>query len=94
MALRSLLVFALCASAIDAFAQPQLVFTLATPERTPSRNTLQASAVVEERGLVERDGVRLRCRRGVVGSSMDDSFGEQHDDVASRQPRSSCLSAN
>jgi hypothetical protein len=37
---------------VNAFAQtPQLVFTATVPERTPSEPDLQASAVVEERGL-------------------------------------------
>ena len=47
------LTFTLCACAsINAFAQaPPLVFTVAAPERTSSETILQASAVVEERGL-------------------------------------------
>jgi hypothetical protein len=46
------LAFTLCMGAIvNAFAQaPPLVFTVATPERTASE-TIQTSAVVEERGL-------------------------------------------
>jgi hypothetical protein len=47
------LAFTLSASAIvNAFAQaPSLVFTVTAPERTASKTILQASAVVEERGL-------------------------------------------
>ena len=47
------LAFAVCACAsVSAFAQaPPLVFTVAAPERSPSETILQASAVVEERGV-------------------------------------------
>jgi hypothetical protein len=47
------LAFTLCACAIvNALAQaPPLVFTVVAPERTSSETTLQASTVVEERGL-------------------------------------------
>jgi hypothetical protein len=47
------LTLTLCACAsVTAFAQvPPLVFTVGTPERTPSETILQASAAVEERGL-------------------------------------------
>src|SRR3984893_7538383 len=62
------LAFMLSACAIvNAFAQaPQLVFTVAVPERTPSETILQASAVVEERGLAMWGGRTSDFGVGVV----------------------------
>lgn len=54
-------------AAVSAFAQsPQLVFTAAAPERTSPEANLQASAVVEERGLALWSGVASDFGVGVT----------------------------